>query len=222
MERVRGCFRNIMLISRTSSGISQQGCILLQCSVSVDFTMRNRSPIKYRYEDMYILHQKGIILYIEIQHVHDIGLMLLLLSLPLWMVQWMLRKLRCAKKIRSDRLDSLSFFIAGFSLTIGVSVEQLDITVGAPANYKNNTKGLMGVFNDDATDDLLPPGENAVPLSNSSSEKTIFKEFGELCTWADRTLPYLMCPSFTNNNCYTVTNITRLNVYTAVCISFAL
>ncbi|KAK2171616.1 hypothetical protein NP493_1050g00004 [Ridgeia piscesae] len=37
----------------------------------------------------------------------------------------------------------------------------------------------MGVFNDDPTDDLLPPGENAVPLSNRSSEKTIFKEFGE-------------------------------------------
>ncbi|KAK2165542.1 hypothetical protein NP493_1362g01013 [Ridgeia piscesae] len=38
----------------------------------------------------------------------------------------------------------------------------------------------MGGFNGDPTDDLLPPGENAVPLSNSSSEKTIFYEFGEL------------------------------------------
>ncbi|KAK2158335.1 hypothetical protein NP493_1807g00024 [Ridgeia piscesae] len=68
----------------------------------------------------------------------------------------------------------------GFSLTIGVSARQLDITVGAPDKFKNHTKGLMGVFNGNATDDLLPPGENAVPLSNSSSEKTIFDEFGEL------------------------------------------
>ncbi|KAK2190852.1 hypothetical protein NP493_66g04024 [Ridgeia piscesae] len=71
-------------------------------------------------------------------------------------------------------------FKSGFSLTIGVSAEQLDITVGAPDAFKNQTKGLMGVFNGDATDDLLPPGENARPLSNSSSEKTIFTDFGEL------------------------------------------
>lgn len=70
---------------------------------------------------------------------------------------------------------------AGFSLTIGVSAQQLDITVAAPHDFKNNTKGLMGVFNDNPIDELLPPGENAVPLSNSSTEKTIFYEFGELC-----------------------------------------
>ena len=63
-----------------------------------------------------------------------------------------------------------------------MSAGQLDVTVGAPDWFKNNTKGLMGVFDDDPNDDLLPPGENAVPLSNSSSEKTIFNEFGELCT----------------------------------------
>ena len=63
-----------------------------------------------------------------------------------------------------------------------MSAEQLDITVGASDKFKNNTKGLMGVFNGDPNDDLLPPGENAVPLANSSSEKTIFKEFGEKCT----------------------------------------
>ena len=70
---------------------------------------------------------------------------------------------------------------AGFLLTIGVSAQQLDITVGVSDKFRNNTKGLMGVFNDDPFDDLLPPGENAVALSNSSSEKTIFYEFGELC-----------------------------------------
>ena len=72
-------------------------------------------------------------------------------------------------------------FDAGFTLTIGVSAQQLDITVGAPDKFKNHTSGLMGVFNGDPTDDLLPPGENAVALSNSSSEKTIFNDFGELC-----------------------------------------
>ena len=71
---------------------------------------------------------------------------------------------------------------AGFSLTIGVNAEQLDITIGAPSSFKGKTRGLMGVFNGDPTDDLLPPGDNVVALSNRSSEKTIFEEFGELCT----------------------------------------
>ena len=62
-----------------------------------------------------------------------------------------------------------------------MSVEQLDITVGASDDFKENTKGLMGVFNGDPTDDLQPPDESAVHLSNSSSEKTIFNEFGEKC-----------------------------------------
>ena len=63
-----------------------------------------------------------------------------------------------------------------------MNAEQLDVTVGAPDTFNGNTKGLMGVFNDDPTDDLLPPGENAVPLSDSSSDKTIFSGFGEQCT----------------------------------------
>ena len=63
-----------------------------------------------------------------------------------------------------------------------MNAEQLDVTVGAPDKYRGNTKGLMGVFNGDPTDDLLPPGEKAVPLSNSSLDKTIFTEFGEQCT----------------------------------------
>ena len=70
---------------------------------------------------------------------------------------------------------------AGFTLTIGVTSQQLDITVGASEQFKEQTKGLMGVFNGDPTDDLLPPGENARPLANSSSEKSIFEDFGELC-----------------------------------------
>ena len=81
-------------------------------------------------------------------------------------------------------------FVVGFSLIIGVNAEQLDITVGAPDTSKNETKGLMGVFNGDATDDLLPPGENAFPLSNRSTEKTIFTDFGELCKPSKYSLYY--------------------------------
>ena len=73
------------------------------------------------------------------------------------------------------------YFTAAFTVSVGVSAQQLDLTIGSPCKFKNHTKGLLGVFNDDPYDDLLPPGENAVPLANSSSEKTIFSEFGERC-----------------------------------------
>ena len=73
------------------------------------------------------------------------------------------------------------YFAVEFTMSVGVSAQQLDLTIGAPCKFKNHTKGLLGVFNDDLTDDLLPPGENTVPLANSSTEKTIFSEFGERC-----------------------------------------
>ncbi|KAK2161673.1 hypothetical protein NP493_1565g00035 [Ridgeia piscesae] len=85
----------------------------------------------------------------------------------------------CVSVTKTNSTQIEISYATGFSLTIGVKAEQLDVTVGAPSTFKGFTKGLMGVFNDDPTDDLLPPGENAVPLSNRSSEKTIFKEFGE-------------------------------------------
>ncbi|KAK2167799.1 hypothetical protein NP493_1260g00002 [Ridgeia piscesae] len=88
------------------------------------------------------------------------------------------REYICVSVTKTNSSQIEVAYSSGFSMTIGVKAEQLDITVGAPDIFKGRTKGLMGVFNDDPTDDLLPPGEN-VPLSNSSTEKTIFRKFGE-------------------------------------------
>ena len=58
---------------------------------------------------------------------------------------------------------------------------QLSVTVGAPDKFLGQTAGLLGVFNKDPLDDLTP-ANGAAPLNtNSSSEKTIFFEFGETC-----------------------------------------
>jgi len=67
----------------------------------------------------------------------------------------------------------------GFSLTVGLKAEQLDIIVAAPNTFKNKTLGLLGLFNDDFTDDLVTPSGERLP--NTSTEKTIFYNFGELC-----------------------------------------
>ena len=57
---------------------------------------------------------------------------------------------------------------------------QLDITVGAPEEFMNKTKGLLGIFNDNSADDLLPR-DTTVHLTSSASEKVIFDQFGNTC-----------------------------------------
>ena len=66
------------------------------------------------------------------------------------------------------------------TLRIEVKMHQLGIAVGIPVRFKNKTKGLLGIYNDDVTDDLTPP--NGERLStNASSEREIYYKFGELC-----------------------------------------
>ena len=69
--------------------------------------------------------------------------------------------------------------LAGFTLTVRVNEGQLDVTVATPHSYRNNTQGLLGVFNGDPTDDLMTPSGQLLP--STSSEETIFDNFGELC-----------------------------------------
>ena len=72
------------------------------------------------------------------------------------------------------------FAFSGFTITVGLNESQLSITVAAPDDYLNETKGLLGVFNKDPSDDLTP-ADGSTPLNISASEKTIFFKFGETC-----------------------------------------
>ena len=63
----------------------------------------------------------------------------------------------------------------------GVKAEQLDITVGAPAEFVNKTRGLMGRFNKDPDDDLQPANGGPPLNASASSERDIFTIFGQTC-----------------------------------------
>lgn len=55
--------------------------------------------------------------------------------------------------------------------------------VSLPAAYQGSTRGLMGNYNGDTSDDLLPRGGNvSVPVSASIQE--IHEQFGISCTYA--------------------------------------
>ncbi|XP_022101062.1 uncharacterized protein LOC110984828 [Acanthaster planci] len=76
----------------------------------------------------------------------------------------------------------------GTSMEVGISLGILDIIVSAPAVYKNgSSRGLLGVWNGDPSDDFLKRNETLLTASGSDGNYTDsdFFKFGE--TW--RTTP---------------------------------
>ncbi|XP_052784322.1 uncharacterized protein LOC128220099 isoform X2 [Mya arenaria] len=76
----------------------------------------------------------------------------------------------------------------GVMLDIGVGVEMLSLSTIVPSSLANNTRGLLGNFDGDPTNDLRFP--NRTILNSSSSEREIFF-YGQ--TWAvnERTTVFL-------------------------------
>ena len=57
----------------------------------------------------------------------------------------------------------------------------LSFVVTPADDYKNNTKGLMGTWNDDPEDDFLLPDGTVIP--SSSTSRAIHFEFGVKCEY---------------------------------------
>lgn len=75
----------------------------------------------------------------------------------------------------------LEFILGGIlSITISVKNGILDYLLSLPSDYKYNTEGLMGIWNDVQSDDLTP-SNTFVPLPLNSSVRTIHYSFG--LTW---------------------------------------
>jgi len=72
------------------------------------------------------------------------------------------------------------FVPSGFTITVSLNESQLAITVAAPDSFLSDTKGLLGVFNKNTSDDLTP-ADGSPPLSEDANETTIFYKFGETC-----------------------------------------
>ena len=58
------------------------------------------------------------------------------------------------------------------------------VIVSLPESFKSKTKGLMGPYNNDKTDDLIPKGNGTI-LSLNSTLQEIHEKFGITCKQAD-------------------------------------
>ncbi|XP_014781778.2 mucin-4 [Octopus bimaculoides] len=85
---------------------------------------------------------------------------------------------------KTDQSVSLTF-TSGVDVSVTVGIRMLAVTVSLPEGFKNTTvtSGLMGVYNDNKTDDLTTP--NGTVLPENSSERDIFYNFGQ--HWAINT-----------------------------------
>ena len=72
-------------------------------------------------------------------------------------------------------------FSSGATITItGRNQIITDIVVTLPDNFRHTTGGLLGQFNGDPSDDLLPRN-NSIPLPLNASLETIHYNFGLTC-----------------------------------------
>ena len=77
-------------------------------------------------------------------------------------------------------------FPSGFSIEVTPGIALLQISISVSEEMMNNTRGLMGNFNDDKTDDLRYP--NGTVISVNSTEEEIF-HLGQQCKLHTKRVP---------------------------------
>ncbi|XP_033095614.1 mucin-like protein [Anneissia japonica] len=88
------------------------------------------------------------------------------------------------KLVSSNTSESVeALWSSGFAISVTPSIDMFNILVSIPESFKNKTKGLLGIWNGDKSDDFSFPNGTILPV-NSSNENEIFR-YGE--TW--RTSP---------------------------------
>jgi hypothetical protein len=73
-----------------------------------------------------------------------------------------------------------AIFPSGISVTFSEVKGMMTIVFGAPESFKNKTRGLLGVWNDDPDDDFTLPDGSVLPVS--SNDSVVHYQFGLKCT----------------------------------------
>ena len=72
------------------------------------------------------------------------------------------------------------FYLSGISINITEANGLLTIATLIPKTFEGKTSGLLGNFNGDPDDDLIPRGATT-SLASNSTDREIFFNFGKTC-----------------------------------------
>ena len=64
-------------------------------------------------------------------------------------------------------------------MNIRIAVDSLSVSMTVPSSANGTTRGLLGTYNGDPSDDLTAPDGNTI--KSDASEEDIFDQFGQKC-----------------------------------------
>ena len=73
------------------------------------------------------------------------------------------------------------YILPGVTLTFTAKADQLDIKYQFDHNLENITQGLLGNYNGDPSDDLIPQGSTVSLDTATATDRQIYYDFGETC-----------------------------------------
>ena len=89
---------------------------------------------------------------------------------------------------RSDNGTLILTTPAGASISVSTQLSFLHSSIELSDEFLGDTRGLLGYYNGDTTDDFLLP--NGTFLPSNLTEKEIYEQFGLLCKW--RCISYIL------------------------------
>ena len=81
--------------------------------------------------------------------------------------------------IEAKKFSRVFSFENGVVMIVKAANDILSFQLSIPETFYENTKGLLGVWNDKQEDDFLRPDGTTMPMD--STEEVIFYLFGEKC-----------------------------------------
>ncbi|CAL1533923.1 unnamed protein product, partial [Lymnaea stagnalis] len=85
---------------------------------------------------------------------------------------------KVSRKESQNKTIVVGMFPCTISIEVYVGIKNLEFSINIPTDFKNQTKGLLGNFNGDKTDDFVLPDGTILTATQTDTERKIFENFG--------------------------------------------